>query len=55
MKLLGYVELLRAHIYKENNILIPMADSILSAGAQAGALSPFAARWWPSRRACALG
>lgn len=25
----GYVQLLRAHIYKEDNILFPMADSVL--------------------------
>jgi hemerythrin-like domain-containing protein len=27
---LGYVQLLRQHIYKENNILFPMADQIIS-------------------------
>ena len=39
--LLRYVELLRAHIYKENNILFPMADSILSPGAQAELAAAF--------------
>jgi len=27
----GYIELLRGHIHKENNILFPMADNVLSA------------------------
>jgi hemerythrin-like domain-containing protein len=30
----GYVELLRAHIMKENNVLFPMADRVLSADDQ---------------------
>jgi hemerythrin-like domain-containing protein len=31
----GYIGLLRAHIHKENNILFPMADNILSPEDQA--------------------
>ncbi len=31
---LGYVELLRAHIQKENTVLFPMADRVLSDGEQ---------------------
>jgi hemerythrin-like domain-containing protein len=31
---LGYVALLRRHIYKENNILFPMADRVLSSELQ---------------------
>jgi hemerythrin-like domain-containing protein len=31
----GYVELLRGHIYKEDTILFPMADSVLPASEQA--------------------
>lgn len=31
---LGYVDLLRQHIWKENNVLFPMADQVLSAGEQ---------------------
>lgn len=34
--LLGYVDLLRAHIMKENNVLFPMSDRILTAEDQAG-------------------
>jgi hemerythrin-like domain-containing protein len=30
VNLSGYIELLRSHIYKENNILFPMADRLLS-------------------------
>jgi hemerythrin-like domain-containing protein len=33
--MLGYVELLRAHIFKENNILFPMADHLLPDATQA--------------------
>ena len=33
--LLGYAELLRAHIYKEDNVLFPMADQVLPAQEQA--------------------
>jgi len=32
--LLGYVELLRNHIYKEDNVLFPMADRVLAADEQ---------------------
>ncbi len=32
--LLGYVELLRNHIFKEDNVLFPMADQALPAGEQ---------------------
>jgi hemerythrin-like domain-containing protein len=31
---LGYVQLLRQHIYKENNILFPMADQVIPADQQ---------------------
>ena len=31
----GYVDLLRAHIYKENNVLFPMADQVLPPEEQA--------------------
>ena len=31
----GYIQLLRAHIHKENNILFPMADNVLSPEDQA--------------------
>ncbi len=37
----GYVELLRNHIYKEDNILFPMADSVLPAREQTRLLSAF--------------
>jgi hemerythrin-like domain-containing protein len=33
--LLGYVELLRGHIFKEDNVLFPMADQVLPADEQA--------------------
>ena len=33
--ILGYVNLLRSHIYKENNILFPMADNMFSPDDQA--------------------
>ncbi len=38
----GYVELLRNHIYKEDNILFSMADSVLSPNDQAGLEKAFA-------------
>jgi hemerythrin-like domain-containing protein len=34
--LLGYVELLRNHIFKEDNVLFPMADRLLPAQEQDG-------------------
>ncbi len=39
--LLGYVELLRSHIAKENTALFPMADRVLSADDQAGLEAAF--------------
>ena len=41
MNLLGFVRLLRAHIDKENNILYPMADQILTAADQADLTTAF--------------
>jgi hemerythrin-like domain-containing protein len=38
---LGYVQLLRQHIDKENSILFPMADRALSAGQQAKVADDF--------------
>ena len=38
---LGYVELLRAHIHKEDNILFPMADRVLSGNDQKQLLEAF--------------
>lgn len=40
---LGYVELLRAHIQKEDQILFPLADRMLSADDQEGLRSQFEA------------
>jgi hemerythrin-like domain-containing protein len=37
----GYVELLRAHIAKENNVLFRMADNVLSEAEQASLLTQF--------------
>lgn len=37
----GYINLLRAHISKENNILFRMADNVLSGDEQAGLLEKF--------------
>lgn len=37
----GYVELLRAHIYKEDNILFPMADRVLAVEAQSSVALEF--------------
>jgi hemerythrin-like domain-containing protein len=39
--MLGYIELLRAHIAKENNILFRMADNALSADEQQALLAQF--------------
>ncbi len=39
--LLGYVELLRGHIAKENSVLFPMADRVLSAEDQAELVAAF--------------
>jgi len=39
----GYIDLLRAHIGKENNVLFRMADKALSAEEQDGLLKAFAA------------
>lgn len=38
----GYIDLLRAHIGKENNVLFKMADRVLSAAEQAELLNEFA-------------
>ena len=40
--LAGYIELLRAHIDKEDHILYPMADRLLDAADQAALLEDFA-------------
>lgn len=37
----GYVELLRSHIMKENNILFQMADQVLTTGEQEALLADF--------------
>ena len=37
----GYVELLRSHIMKENNILFRMADQVLTPAEQENLLSAF--------------
>ena len=37
----GYVQLLRSHIYKEDNILFPMADSVLPPAEQTRLLQAF--------------
>lgn len=39
--LLAFVHLLRAHIDKENNVLYPMADQILTAADQADLVAAF--------------
>lgn len=39
--LLGYVDLLRAHIYKEDHILYPMADRLFNAQDQAQLIKDF--------------
>jgi hybrid cluster-associated redox disulfide protein len=39
--LLAYVELLRGHIFKENNVLFPMADQVLPEVEQAGLAQRF--------------
>jgi len=39
----GYIDLLRAHIRKENNVLFPMADKKLTPGDQEELLKAFAA------------
>jgi len=39
----GYIDLLRAHIGKENNVLFRMADRVLSAAEQENLLTDFAA------------
>ena len=39
----GYIDLLRAHIRKENNVLFPMADKKLTPGDQEELLNAFAA------------
>lgn len=38
----GYTELLRQHIFKEDNILYPMADSVIAGKAQKAMLDEFA-------------
>lgn len=38
---LGYVSLLRQHIFKENNVLFPMADQVLSDAEQSTLLDAF--------------
>lgn len=38
---LGYIELLRQHIYKENNVLFPMAENLLSDSEQKELLEDF--------------
>lgn len=42
ISLTSYVELLRAHIFKENNILFPMADNLFSPRDQADLTEAFA-------------
>ena len=39
--LIGYVELLRNHKFKENNVLFPMADRVLAEGEQATLAAQF--------------